>query len=293
MKLAARAYYLACLNIALILGGFLLSPGAVADELVHYPKPALANDPQVKYFLSLLQLALSHSKKNYELAPTSTKMLQAGVIRDMTSPNGQVDLFWSMTTDEREAQLLPVRIPLDKGLIGWRIALIKPDKAPLFHGVKTIKDLRGIKAGQEQSWPDTDILKSNGLEVVTASSEDAMFSMLIGGRFEYFPRSVLEIQAELQLHPAHGLIMEKEVILHYPSAFYFFVSPRRPDLAEDVRAGLEKAIADRSFERLFQQYMQPAIDAADIKHRRIIELKNPLLSSDRLPLHRADLWYQP
>ena len=41
----------------------------------------------------------------------------------LASSQGTVDICWTMSTDERETQILPIRIPIDKGLIGWRIAL--------------------------------------------------------------------------------------------------------------------------------------------------------------------------
>ncbi len=40
------------------------------------------------------------------------------------------------------------------------------------------------------------------------------------------------------------LAIDQHVALHYPAAFYFFVSRQRPELAEAIRQGLEKAIAD-------------------------------------------------
>ncbi len=204
-----------------------------------------------------------------------------------------LDLMWTMTTDEREAQLLPVRIPIDKGLIGWRIALLRQDNAGLFKPVRRLSDLRLFSAGQEHDWPDTPILRSNVLTVVTSSSYDALFGMLKAKRFDYFPRGVTEVWHELDSRPDSGLVADEEVVLHYPAAMYFFVSPRQPRLAEDLRAGLEKAVADGSFDKLFQRYQQGAIQRANLKKRRVIELANPLLKPDSLPLHRPELWFKP
>jgi len=268
-------------------------PGHAAEEKVIYPRPASVSDPQTRYILTLLHLGLKNSGKSYVANSTPTRMQQAGVIREMLSNHGKVDLFWSMTTDERENELLPVRIPLDKGLIGWRIALVKVEHARIFQSVKSLGDLQAFRAGQEAAWPDAKILRSNKLPVVTATSEDAMFTMLTGGRFDYFPRSVIEIRDELDVHATLPLAIEQEIVLHYPSALYFFVSPRRPELAADLRGGMEKAVADGSFERLFQQYIQPELTALNIKQRRVIELNNPLLKSDNMPLHRRELWYRP
>lgn len=76
---------------------------------------------------------------------------------------GKIDVLWSMTTQEREAQLLPIRIPIDKGLLGWRIPLLRANRANLLAGATTLAGLHLWSAGQGHDWPDAEILKSNGL----------------------------------------------------------------------------------------------------------------------------------
>lgn len=278
--------------LALSLAGFIMCE-AKAEEAIRFVAPRVKIEAPVDYVMELLKLALKNSGKEYPLAPTPHHIQQAGAIREMTSPKGQVDLIWTMTSDEREATLIPIRIPIDKGLFGWRIAFVRNENTNLFQSVKNLKDLQSFKAGQDQYWPDTNILQSNGLPVVTTTSPDSLINMLRGSRFDYFPRSALEIAGEFQIHNKEGIEIEKHVVLHYPSAFYFFVTPRRPQLAEDIRVGLEKAIADGSFEKLFQQYQLPLIEGLDIKHRVVIELKNPLVNNTKLPLSRTELWYRP
>ena len=264
-----------------------------APVVVRYPGTPSEKDPQADYVLAVLRLALAKSGQAYLLKANSGAMQQARAIQDIVDGKNNLDLLWTMTTDEREAQLIPVRIPLDKGLIGWRIALVRQDRAEMFKSVRRISDLRVFTAGQEHDWPDTPILRSNVLPVTTSSSYEALFSMLQAGRFDYFPRSIIEVWNELRDHPGAGLAVESQVVLHYPSAMYFFVNPRSPQLAQDLRNGFEKAIADGSFEKLFQQHQHAAIQRANLKKRRVIELGNPLIKPDSLPLNRPELWYRP
>jgi hypothetical protein len=233
------------ISFAWLLALFLHSLSSLAAPVVRYPIVS-ADDPQVQYVSALLGASLAYSGKAYQLLQAPATMQQARAIQEVRSEHGTLDLLWTMTSAEREAEMLPIKIPIDKGLMGWRIALVKNGQSELFQHVKNAQDLRAYKAGQEHDWPDTAILKSNGLPVVTSTSYEALFNMLDGDRFDYFPRSVLEIRKELDAHPSHAMSVEQTLVLHYPAAMYFFVSPHRPELAEDLRQGLEKMIADGS-----------------------------------------------
>jgi hypothetical protein len=206
--------------------------------------------------------------------------------------NKRLDVAWGMTSIEREQRLLPVRIPLDKGLFGWRIALLPSQRAGLLKDVRTIDDLRQFSAGQGHDWPDSEILRSNDLPIKVSSSYGSLFRMLQAQRFDYFPRSVIEVWDELEHPRAKQLVADPHVLLHYPTAMYFFFSRHRPELAEIVRMGMEKAIADGSFEHLFQQHFAADLQRARLDQRQLIELHNPLLPS-ATPLQRRELWFTP
>jgi hypothetical protein len=80
--------------------------------------------------------------------------------------------------------------------------------------------------------------------------------------------------------------------LHYPTAMYFFVSKQRPELAADIRKGLDIALRDGSFEALFLQNFGEVLKRSRLDKRRVFELKNPLLPPET-PLGDARLWYRP
>jgi hypothetical protein len=80
--------------------------------------------------------------------------------------------------------------------------------------------------------------------------------------------------------------------LYYPSAFYFFTSKQRPDLAEQIRLGLEASIADGSFEALFQRHHGATLKQVNFAQRQVIELQNPELPA-ATPFSRKELWYRP
>jgi len=282
MPLRHLPWFLTLLLIAL--------PCLSAEGVLRYPRAPAGDEFRPVYPLALLQLALDRAGSPLRIEPSQHPMEQGRALLGLEQ-NEAVDVVWSMTSVERERRLLPVRIPLDRGLYGWRIALLRADRAQVLRGVHGLADLQQLSAGQGHDWPDTTILRGHGLRVETSSSYDSLFLMLQAGRFDYFPRSVLEARAELRHQNSADLVLDRHLVLHYPTALYFFFSRQRPELAETVELGLEKALADGSFEHLFLQHHGDDLRQANLQQRRVIELDNPLLPP-QTPLQRRELWYQ-
>lgn len=256
------------------------------------PRHASGRDPLGGYAPELLSLALSHLPRRYHVEESPESLAQGRAVFEMLKLEPPIDVFWTVTTPERQAALRAIRIPIERGLIGWRVALVRRADQDLFAGVRTLAELAGLRAGQKHDWPDVGILRANGLNVETSSQYESLFRMLSMGRIDYFPRSVLEIQAELDARPALDLVIEPHLGLRYPSALYFFVAPGRDELAADIRLGLEKAQADGSFEKLFQRHFRDTVEALRLRNRRVFELRNPTLPAD-VPLQRTDWWLKP
>lgn len=264
---------------------------AQAEVTIRYALVSGVADPHLPYMLELLRLACGHAGERCQLQAAS-EMNQGRAMAQMQKQQGRVDLFWGMTSREREAQVLPVRIPLDKGLIGWRVALVPLDQPDLLAGVTTLPELARLSAGQVLDWPDTAILRHAGLPVHTTQDYANLFPMLRKHRFDYFPRSVIEVMQEAASPAAYGLVVDQHVAIHYPAAFYFFVAPHRPELAQLLTKGLEAALADGSFERTFSRFNNEHIRALRLSSRRIIHIANPLLPPS-VPLNRPELWFRP
>lgn len=263
-------------------------PPLQAEEL-RYPRRADGDEFRSRYILAQLQLALDKVNSPLRLTPTPMPMEQERALLNLQKGE-HLDVVWSMTSEAREQRLLPVRIPLDKGLFGWRIALLPAGQGDRLRQVYRLADLRRFSAGQGHDWPDTHILRSHGLPVQVSASYASLFHMLKAGRFDYFPRALIEIWDELEQPRSQGLEVDRHVLLRYPTALYFFFSPQRPELAETVRLGLERALADGDFDRLFNAHFAAPLARAQLHRRRIIDLHNPLLPA-ATPLARTELWF--
>jgi hypothetical protein len=262
-------------------------PTAPADVL-RYPRSFSGYENQNNYVLALLQLALDKAGSSLRLTPSTHSMGQDRALTELALQRN-VDVVWAMTSTAREAKLLPIRISIDKGLMGWRVALMAKEHADLLQNVHTMSDLQALQAGQGHDWPDRQILADNGLPVQASSSYEGLFHMLAAGRFDYFPRSLLEIGREAKSYQGLGLTIDPYLLLHYPTSSYFFVSPNNPQLAEILRVGLERALADGSFDALFFEHNGRFLAQLKLSQRRVLELHNPLLPA-ATPLQRAELW---
>lgn len=234
------------------------------------------------YYKEVLELALNKSVLKYgeyEINRIDAGMSQNHMIA-LAQRGETVNLLWTMTSKAREDKLIPIRIPLLKGLGGCRIALIKKGNQLLFDELEHPADLAKLHAGQGAEWPDTKILKANNFNVTTADEHQTLYPMLAKGRFDYFPRAIHEALNEETQYP--DLIVEKRFLLYYDSPFFFFVNKEHQRIAERIEYGLNLAIADGSFDRFFNEYPVTAnvLRSANLENRQVIALENPLLSND-------------
>lgn len=269
------------------IAAYLLAASAGAEQVIKVNKP---DDGNGEYAVSMAKLALSKIDTHYKIELVeSSKATQARTLEDVAG--GALDLFWTATDQDLEDKLLPIRIPLYKGMFGHRILIIRKGEQSRFDSVKTLEDLKQFKLGQGTTWADTKILEANGLHVVKAMKYPGLFYMLDGNRFDAFPRGVQEPWAELKSHPDLPLTDERHIMLVYRMPFYLFTSKENKRLAADLEAGFNKAIADGSFDELFYSspIVQSVIENANLDKRLVFELKNPNLPRGT-PVDRAELW---
>lgn len=260
-----------------------------APPLLHVVYPQ--QDTGYEYPIHLLDLALRKSGVAYTLHALATPMLQGRALKQLAAGD-ELNIVWSMTSVEREAELLPIRIPIDKGLLGWRVFLVHQNQSKRFAGVRSLKGLAEFEAGQGHDWPDTEILRANRLPVQAVMGFNNLFPMLEKGRFDYFPRSILEVWGEQKQHAHQGLVVEETLLLHYPTAFYYFVNKKDTALAHAVESGLRTALQDGSFDALFHKTYGKVLQRANLQQRRRLELYNPLLPP-QTPLDHKELWLTP
>ena len=262
-----------------------LSPAGGADVplTLRLPDPE-AYSAHGQFFIEALKLALARTAEG-EAPPV---LVHAAVdlprprLRQMLQ-DGQLDLLWSTTTPEREAQALAVRFNLLKGTNELRFLLVRAADLPALREVRTLEALRRLRAGAGTYWSDAQILRANGFSVETTPKFDLLFRMLKAGRFDFIPRTREELAAELLQHADQGFAELPGLALQYKQPLYFFVARDKPQLAERLQRGLALAAADGSFDALFNA--QPGLKAALAQLRGYKGLRLPLraLEADAAP----------
>jgi hypothetical protein len=241
------------------------------------------------YSAVLLEHVLNYRPENNYQVEFYNKALPKNRVLKLIANNGGIDVISAGATLEREDLLLPIRFPLLKGLNGWRIALVTEKNKDLFLKHQSIKQFKTLTAGQLHSWSDTKIIASNGIKIEKGSDYYGLFTMLESNRFDYFPRSILEVRSEYEKNKGRNIIVEPYQLIHYPTAYFFYVNKRNTKLAADISYGLEKSLRDGSFERIFNQYYGDAIKTVQQEKRSVYSLTNPFLPS-QVPLSRKELW---
>lgn len=217
------------------------------------------------------------------------------ILSGRTGPNIP-DVINRPTDIDMEKKLTPIRIPLEKGLLGWRVFLIRREDRAGFRAVTAEAELKKRTVGMGKDWIDIKIFEHNGYAVGSAREFTELFKMLSHDRFDYLSFGVNECSAIFDQYAAAypDLAMEDSLAVHYPFARYFWTAgtPKGRRIRERLERGLERMISDGSFDRIFMDHFGDVLKAAKLETRTVFEMKNPILP-DTLPLERKELWFSP
>jgi ABC-type amino acid transport substrate-binding protein len=265
--------------LAALLCAFLLGLGspvqAATPPLTYFP-----TGPIYEYRWKLLELALAHTQDG--LAPTALAPFAQDVTQNrgvQLLQAGAIDVIALGTNAEREAQMLPIRIDILRGMVGYRIFVIRASDQQRFAKL----DEQGLRSqltfGLNGQWADVPVMRANGFTVETSTSYENLFAMLAAKRFDAFPRGLNEAARELEERKSSypQLAVEQTKALFFPFPIYFWVNKDNKALAHRIEQGLALALADGSFRKLFETYHANEIAALAQQKRKVVRLSNPNL----------------
>jgi len=267
---------------------------SAATDVVRYVASKNFPDPKNAYFLELLKLTLESTKGefgDFVLQPVSIEMAQERTSK-MLERNELIDLTWRMTSKGLEEQLQAIYFPLLKGMMGYRIFIIRAGQQKTFLKDTSLEKLKKTPVGQGINWPDSEILKSNGFNVVEGS-DNHLLKMLVKKRFDYFPRALHEPWLEIKGN--NLFTIEQNIALKYYAPIFFFVNKENIRLRKRLDKGLAKLINSGEFDALFANHPMTSniLMKANLGSRKIFELVNPIASKRTQDLiSKKHLWLE-
>jgi ABC-type amino acid transport substrate-binding protein len=275
---------------------FLAVLAAPMQYIYHPPESAL--DVRYVYHWEILRTALEKTKDKwgpYRLVPSEpmTERRQAFELKNAT---GKLTVMYLSTTPDFEKTLVPIHIPVDKNLGGYCVFLIRADEKSRFANIRSLDDLKKFRYGLGLDWIDVDILRAGGFKVVTGSSYDGLFEMLVQKRFDIFVRAAVEVLDEYDQRKDRlpQLYIEENIILYYPLPMYFWF-PKTAEgrrLAARAEEGMRMMIADGTYDRIFDKYQRQKIMRLRLKERKIFRIPNPNVGPET-PIFDQRLWFDP
>ena len=175
--------------------------------------------------------------------------------------------------------------PLTKGLLGYRLLMVKDQSLPAFRKINTVEDLQALSIGIPESWADAELFRQNAYSVTEKGSFDDLFIRLKKGEFDYTALGANEIEAafEQRVAPVGGISIEPTMMIYYPFPLVFYVNPDKPELAERLEQGLKIIQANGDYDKLFIKHHGDVVERLNLKNRKVFTLKNPILPKSMSP----------
>ncbi|MFD2263753.1 hypothetical protein ACFSM5_12705 [Lacibacterium aquatile] len=173
-----------------------------------------------------------------------------------------------------ETRLLPIKVDLADGLLGQRVSLIREQDAVRFAAVEAPNDLKKFVAGAGADWEIALRFKKMGVTVLEAGDYEALFPMLVRGRFDHLSRSVMEVIAEYDTHKVGlpELAVEPRLLIETDMPLYAFLSPSAVGLRPRLQEGLEMLAADGTIRQTVRTQFARDISELNVSQRRRIRL---------------------
>jgi hypothetical protein len=276
---------------ALYLGGSAFTVNASEPLQIKIPK-ITEQDVRAYYPADLLHFLLEKTGTDYTVQRTTERYSQSRAVESLKS--NKIQLLWMGTSAQAEQELLPIRFPMYRGLMGYRVFIIHRAQQPKFRSITSLNDLQKLTGMQGIGWSDITILETSGLKQSEHEYEH-IFQLIQAKRGDYFSRGLLEVFLEVdeqqKLYP--DLTIDQSVLLTYPHALFFFTGKQNPELAKLLTNAFETTYQDGSFEQFFYNHptIKEGITRANLEGRSRIDISNPILSPETLNI-KPQYWHR-
>ena len=255
-------------------------PNSYAVDTFIINPPESNNDHRYQYTYDLLTLIIEATNNDFGVGTiqiSDVVMSRNRIFRGLLEGK-TVNVIAEASNSQWDEQLIPIKIPIRKGIQGFRVFIIKKQNLPIMANINTLAQLMALDTGSGSQWSSKAAMQNAGFNVIESIQYDNLFNMLSMGRFITFGRGVNEAFQEVeqfkQQYP--DLVVDDNILLHIPLATYYYVAPNQPRLATRIQEGLKRIIANGKFDELFYRRHCEFLLKSNINHRRVFKINNPL-----------------
>jgi ABC-type amino acid transport substrate-binding protein len=228
----------------------------------------------------VLELALQKSGDPYKLTVDKQAMNDDRARQELD--HGRISVADFGSGADFEERFSAIYFPIDRGLLGYRLAIIAQSSVAAFAEITSLEDLRKFTAGQGLGWSNNVIMEAAGIRVQPGPTLASLFPMLEAGRFDFLPLGLNEVYGFLDEYKsvAPQLVVDTHVVLIYRFARLFYVKKDNLALRDLLLDGLAKSFNDGSFQKLLSSdpAIQTAIERAKLSKRTAIVIDNPTMT---------------
>lgn len=228
-------------------------------------------------------LAATNAKGPYSIEESRTDYPLAEDEASVFRSKG-FDLFGTVAGNQKLAgeQKILVPLPLMKGILGYRILIVRKADAQKFAAIKSADELKKLRMGIPATWADAGLFRHNGYPVVEKGSFDDVFQRLENNEFDYVTFGANEVNSVFTGRAAKSgkLMIEPSLLVYYPFPLVFYVNPQQPALADRITEGVKTISTNGELDKIFNRYYGEVLGQLKLATRTRIILENPILPKE-------------
>lgn len=294
---AKRAFFLQKLHTRVLsllaIAAMGMSSAFALDAQPHAPKTATikfwnGNKTTARqvYEQEVLEAALDATKPKYgdwKLEADTTSYPTAEEEGSVFRAKG-FDIFGTVMGNVKLANEKKIIIPqpIMKGLLGYRILIIRDADREKFAGIHSAKQLQALRMGIPETWADAELFRKNGYTVIEKGGFDDLFTRLKNNEFDYVTFGANEIDSVFaeRASKVGGLAIDNSLLVYYPFPVVYYVNADDKALAERVAQGLKTIGKNGTLDKIFERHYGDQLAKLKLHERTLFRLTNYVLPKD-------------
>jgi len=144
-------------------------PNSHAVDTFKMNPPESENDHRYQYTYDLLTLIIEATNNDFGVASiqiSDDTMSRNRIFRELLEGNN-INVMAEASNAQWDEQLIPIKIPIRKGIQCFRVFIIKDKNVSIMANVNTLSQLVALETGSGSQWSSKAAMQSAGLRVFT------------------------------------------------------------------------------------------------------------------------------